>query len=722
MSFLNRGGLGDLQSLISSGRQMLKNVRKTGTTTAPKRKEPEPEDDLVDEDIDDEAIDYGDEDSYEDDTNEDVAVTHKEYESKISKDLPHPFSPPRSIKEKKALYESDDPWNLSPNRPKLNPDQTMRPGQMPAYSPGAKPNPTAPQFSTATGTIKQRIISEWTKIADPNTGFEYFCENYVFINNQKHGYMKFKLYGYQKRLVQMIQGNRFVITKKFRQAGASLLTGVYCLWFSLTHPRMQCMIVSIGLRESSKYLQENVREIYEALPQWMKGGLRSNPYIVENDVEVGVDPSKVDPIPYKRKKAPKDMATEMAFPNRSKIRSVPTGKAAGRGFTTKLLVIDEAAFIERIDTFYTGAYPTINTANGSVFVISTVNGTSGIGGWYYNIYKGALDGTNKYQIAEMSYEEHPDYNDPEWVEDTKAQLGERGWRQEVLGEFLASGNTYIDSDYISELEALCVPPKRKEKGDKLWIWEDYIPGHRYSIGADCATKGGFDKSTAEVVDITTGNQVAEYRGKLAEGEFAKILAELAYRYGTCQIAPEMNAKAGGSVLTSLTDVQKYKRVYRRENGDYGWNTTSRTRDILIADLETNLYGKSFKIRSTRLIDEIKTFIVTKRGKIEHDSNAHDDQLFAWMIATNGDVIRAARKVSHKDVTGIMVDSDKDSNQGDHFEGTVKPIYSSEQQKAEMRKKRENILGDTNTGAAYLQMKEDMARQGCPEDTLDWLLS
>lgn len=713
MGFLKRSGLGSLQELINGGRNALNTIRRTGSTLDKPKDEEEPEgyeDDVEDEDTDD--------------VEEDTQVTHQEYESKINKDLPSPFAHPetRPKRKGKEIYDSDDPWNLSPNRPSYNSDKTLRPGKLPQHSASAKPNPTAPQFSSGGAlTVRQRIVSEWAKIAHPITGFEYFCENYVYINNQKHGYMKFSLYGYQKRLVSYIRDNRFVITKKFRQAGASLLTGVYCLWYSLTHPRMQCMIVSIGLRESSKYLQENVREIYEALPQWMKGGLRNNPCVIKDEKEVDVDISLVDPIPYKRKKAPKDMATEMAFPNRSKIRSVPTGKAGGRGFTTKLLVIDEAAFIEKIDTFYTGAYPTINNAKGSVFVISTVNGTSGIGGWYYGIYKGALDGTNKYKVAEMSYEEHPDYNDPEWIEDTKTQLGERGWRQEVLGEFLASGNTYIDSDFISEMESHCIPPKRKEMGGKLWIWEDYIPGHHYSIGADCATKGGFDNSTAEVIDLDTGAQVAEYKGKLAEGEFAKVLAELGYRYGTCQVAPEMNAKAGGAVTASLSGVQRYKRIFRQANGDPGWNTTARSRNLMIADLETNIYGGNYPIRSTRLIDELKTFIVTKRGKIEHDANAHDDLLFAWMIATTPEVMRAAKKIRHKGVAGVMVDSDNDDQDG-YFVGTVKPVYTSEQQKEEMRKQRQARLGDTQTGQAYLDIKEEVIRQGCPEDTIEWLLS
>lgn len=715
MGLFDRGGngLGGLQDLISGARKGLQQIRRgePATTQEPSHHPEAPP------------------------APPDPEISHAQYHAPVlDNGLPNPFAtapssqPPKptTVKDKAVLaaQADTDPYATSSNRPISNADGTLRPGMMAQHAAAPMPSPTAPKFvSGAGGNVLQRIKSEWAKVADPISGFSYFCQNYVWINNQKHGYMRFKLYGYQERLVGDIRDNRFVITRKFRQAGISLLTGVYCLWYTLTHPRMQAMVVSIGLRESSKYLEENCRAIYEALPPWMRGGLRQDAYIRdENDKEIALDPTKIDPIKYTRKKAPKDAATEMMFPNKSKIRSVPTGKAAGRGFTTKLLVIDEAAFIENIETFYTGAYPTINNSQGSVFIVSTVNGTSGIGGWYYNIYKGAVDKTNKYHLSEMHYTEHPDYNDPEWVEDTMAQLGDRGWRQEVLGEFLASGNTYIDADYISELETKCQPPMRQEMGGKLWIWSDPIAGHHYSIGADCATRGGLDNSTAQVIDTDTGEQVAEYKGKLAEGEFAKVLAELGYRYGTCQITPEMNAKAGGAVTISLKDVQKYKQIYTQPNGEPGWNTTSRTRDVLIADLETNVYGDNYTIRSTRTIDELKTFIVTKTGKIEHDASAHDDLLFAFMIATNADVVRKARKISHKAVQGVLVDSDIDQLTGDPTIGQVKPVYSSEEQKKQAKKKRQALLHDTPTGQAYLQMQEDLKTAGAPDDTLEWLLS
>ena len=587
------------------------------------------------------------------------------------------------------------------------------------HSPSAKPAPGAPQFDPGINpSVYQKICDEWKKISDPVTGFEYFCMKYCWINNQFHGYVHFKLYDYQKRTAKMLQENRFVITKKFRQAGMSLLTGVYCLWYSLVNPRMQCLILSIGMRESTKYLNENIREVYESLPQWLKGGL--------ND--------KGQPIKWMKKKAFKDSATEFWLPNKSKIRSLPSGKAGGRGFSTKLLIIDEAAFIENIDTIWTGIFPTIVNTHGSVFVVSTVNGVGGTGGWYYHKYQEAMAGENDFKVAPMEYGEHPDYCDPEWAASVLRQLGQRKWDQEVLGKFLASGNTYITSEHIEKMERLADEYDKKgkprlEHGGKLLIWKDFvgprlaadgstIPAHRYAIGADCATAGGLDYSTFHVIDVTAGEQVAEFKGKMPEDQFAAILANTGYRYGTAVIAPEINATAGGATVVSLDKIQKYKRIYHDPNtGKMGWTTTSKSRNTMIANLESGLYDDSWIVHSHRFIDELKTFIVTKTGRIEADSNSHDDLTMAWCISTSDEVIRAAQRAVPKQPESVLLVQEK--NEDGEANIVSKPVYSAEYEREAAKKKREDLLVGTKHGE-FIEKMHDM-NELAGEDVLAWLL-
>ena len=90
----------------------------------------------------------------------------------------------------------------------------------------------------------------------------------------------------------------------------------------------------------------------------------------------------------------------------SVIKSRPSGTQSGRSLAGSLLIIDEAAFIENIDTIWAAVYPIISTG-GRAFVLSTVNG---IGNWYHEVYQKALDGENSFHPIDIRWQEHPEYN------------------------------------------------------------------------------------------------------------------------------------------------------------------------------------------------------------------------------------------------------------------------------------------------------------------------
>lgn len=62
-------------------------------------------------------------------------------------------------------------------------------------------------------------VIEYVKCADDP---EYFIENYVKIINVDKGLVQFKLYPYQKELIDSFEKHRFTIAKLPRQAGKCL--------------------------------------------------------------------------------------------------------------------------------------------------------------------------------------------------------------------------------------------------------------------------------------------------------------------------------------------------------------------------------------------------------------------------------------------------------------------------------------------------------------------
>ena len=75
---------------------------------------------------------------------------------------------------------------------------------------------------------------------------------------------------------------------------------------------------------------------------------------------------------------------------------------ASRSLAGSLLIIDEAAFIEAIDTIWAAVYPIISTG-GRAFVLSTVNG---MGNWYHKIYNEALKNENAFNVIDIKWKDH----------------------------------------------------------------------------------------------------------------------------------------------------------------------------------------------------------------------------------------------------------------------------------------------------------------------------
>jgi len=201
---------------------------------------------------------------------------------------------------------------------------------------------------------RQEILSELDKCSkDP----AHFIKTYVKVIHPVKGVMPFDLFPFQERMIGEIHGNRFTLVKKFRQAGITTLAAAYSLWTVIFNDHKNVMVVSIGDRESRAFLARVVA-MYEDLPAWMK------PKVLEQNKHV------------------------LRLSTGSQVKSQPAG--AGRGESVSLLIVDEAAFVEKMREFWMAIYPTISTG-GAACIISTVNGMSNL---YYELYQGALKGEN----------------------------------------------------------------------------------------------------------------------------------------------------------------------------------------------------------------------------------------------------------------------------------------------------------------------------------------
>ena len=97
----------------------------------------------------------------------------------------------------------------------------------------------------------------------------------------------------------------------------------------------------------------------------------------------------------------------------------------------------------------------------------------------------------------------------------------------------------------------------------------------------------------------------------------------------------------GVAVVKKLDELGYKNQYRMEVLDelgmkvkdkLGWETNTRTRPILISDLNQVVFERQLIIRSSDIIGEMKSFVEGPSGKPEAQAGTHDDLVIATGIA------------------------------------------------------------------------------------------
>ena len=165
---------------------------------------------------------------------------------------------------------------------------------------------------------KSELIEEFAKCKEDPV---YFISNYIKVTHPVRGLVPFRLYPFQKDILEALKDHRFNILRKFRQAGCTTICAAYSLWMIVFQKHKQVVILSKGDAESTEVL-DRIKIMYEELPGFLR------PRMVEDNKHT------------------------MKLSTGSTIKSRPSGKQSGRSLAGSLLIIDEAAFIENIDTIW----------------------------------------------------------------------------------------------------------------------------------------------------------------------------------------------------------------------------------------------------------------------------------------------------------------------------------------------------------------------------------
>jgi len=455
------------------------------------------------------------------------------------------------------------------------------------------------------------------EIAKCAEDIHYFKDNYVKIKT-KSGVNFPDLRVYQDEFINSIipDENEDNIGLMGRQSGKSISTAIY-----LSHQFNFGKDINIGIVANkgpmAREFLANAKNIIIELPIWMQQGVNVwNKGSIENESKMRI------------------------------LTDVPSSDSF-RGFTIAILVVDECAFIKSTiwDEFSDSIFPSQSgLAWKKNIILSTANGMN----HFYQMVKGARDGSNGMNIYEVNWRDVPRYNPDgsqmspeEFQQKIIAKHGIVYFNQNYANEFLGSSHTLISSAKLSEMKAAEIEEIRD---GKLKIYEYPIKGHRYIMTVDPA-KDGTDAFAVQIVDITDFRfrQVASAQLQIDYLLMPEFINEWAEFYNFPYLIIENNEGAGQSIADQMYNDYEYDNLHFDRNSESnstnltksrkkypGFRTTSKTRKQILQTLKLFIENDKLVINDKATINEFYQFILIN-NKYQADDGAHDDMIMSLAL-------------------------------------------------------------------------------------------
>ena len=448
------------------------------------------------------------------------------------------------------------------------------------------------------------------------------------------------------------EGKVRIIILKARQQGLSTYVGGY-LYFNVSQRKACKAMVVTHHSDSTRALFDMTKRYHENCPELLK--------------------------PHTKYSSRRELTFDVL--DSSFVVATAGGESIGRGETLTHVHASELAFWQKSTALenwngMTQAVP--NKKGTAIFVESTANGVSGI---FYDLWKGAVEGTNGYVPVFIPWYIDPEYREsvPENFERTPAEeelcekyglddeqlmfrrrkVAQNGidlFRQEYPAEpeeaFLTTGRPVFNPEGLQESLAEAAEPKQRLalEGDdwlenvrgELTLYRTLDPGEQYTIGADVAmgVRGG-DFSVAQVLD-SKKRQVATYRAQVHPDYFAEVLYKLGEFFNFAYIIVENNSH-GILTCTRLGKDMAYPNFYTevqvdkltdKETIKLGFTTTAKTKPLIIDELRASVREGKIELNDKVTIREMLTYIVTQSGGMEAESGCFDDCVMSLALANH----------------------------------------------------------------------------------------
>ena len=199
-------------------------------------------------------------------------------------------------------------------------------------------------------------------------------------------------------------------------------TAFYIAWYICFNIVKNILIIA-NKSETMKEIIQKIGIVYKSLPYYMKPG------VVEFN------------------------KTKLAFDNGCRIIGQTTTVSSGAGYNAHLIYFDEFAKTPAhiLKPMYETIYPTVSASEiARIIITSTPNGMN----LFYDLYMGALAGTNNYYPITVRWDEVPG-RDEEWKKREINNMGsEAAFNQEFGCQFLSGSELFMDNKTLAAMEAI----------------------------------------------------------------------------------------------------------------------------------------------------------------------------------------------------------------------------------------------------------------------------
>lgn len=488
--------------------------------------------------------------------------------------------------------------------------------------------------------------------------FGFYAKHALKIRTKEGEVKPFALNEAQLRLLAAIEqqieseGKVRVVILKARQMGLSTLVGGWLYWYISQHTAQKGLVVTHHA-DSTRALFDMTKRYFDLTPEILK--------------------------PHSKYSSRKELQFDIL--DSSYVVATAGGDGIARGETFTQAHLSELAFWPNAtakDNFNAISQAIPSSKGTAVFVESTANGVSGI---FYEMWKGAVDGTNGYipvflpWFIQNEYRETPPSNfelTPD-EQDLVTQFGldhaQLFWRRRKIAQngldlfqqeypstpeeaFLTSGRPVFNTQALQKRIEQAPDLKQRlalENEDwvehprgELLVYKLHDPGETYYIGADVSmgVRGG-DWSVAQIFD-SKKRQVAKFRSQVHPDYFAQVLAAMGYFYNTAKIIVESN-NHGILTCTRLGKDYSYPNFYTevvydklsdRETVKLGFQTTVKTKPLIIDQLRAALRQDEIELNDKNTIRELMTYIVNENGGMEAEHGCFDDEVMSLALVNH----------------------------------------------------------------------------------------